>query len=309
VIAARMGLTGGLFAAAMITGTAADVGPLTPRRTIGGYEVLAADFHVHMLPFGWALLSPWDTVIEASRQGLDVVALTPHEQVWQAKVGAWWSRLTGGPEVVVGEEITAPAYHMIALGISEAVSSDQSAADAIDAVHRQGGIAIAAHPYKPFWPAYDPAARERLDGTEVVRPESWRDDHLAAELREFFATTPGAVAIGSSDYHGLVPMGYSRTYVFSRSRTPAGVLEAIRQRRVIVYARDRAFGDPALIRLASEVGVSGSAPAVPLLGAGRLFSRVAGALALVGALLFNGWLPPTDVASARRPADELPPSA
>jgi hypothetical protein len=298
-------LAGALYLAALAAGSVTDRPQPPVRRTIAGYDVLAADFHVHMLPHGWAGLSPWDTVVEASRHGLDVVALTPHEQVWQAKVGQWWSRLIGGPLVIVGEEITAPGYHMIAVGLRDAVSSDQPAAGAIDAIHRQGGVAIAAHPYWDAWPAYDEAARGRLDGTEVVRPESlvpaW-----AAELRAFAATVPRAAAIGSSDYHGLNPMGSPRTFVFARGRTEADVMEALRARRTVVFDRDRAFGDPALVRAAADQGLPGDVPPPPAaVRAARVFSRWAAALALA-AVLICCRLPSS---SSRRPAPGPDPSA
>ena len=240
---------GVLFIAALVAGTLADRSQPAVRRSIAGYDVLAADFHVHMLPHGWAGLSPWDTVVEASRHGLDVVALTPHQQVWQAKVGQWWSQMTGGPLVIVGEEITARRYHMIAVGLHDAVSSEQPTASAIAAIHRQGGVAIAAHPYEDSWPEYDVEARAELDGTEIVRPETVDPAH-AETLRAFAATVPRAAAIASSDYHGLKPMGSPRTFVFAHGRTEADVMEALRARRTVVFDRDRAFGDPALLRAA-----------------------------------------------------------
>ena len=78
-------------------------------------------------------------------QGLDAIAVTGHNEVVDAKVGRWFSRLIGGPIVLVGEEILSePRYHLIAVGISTYVDFHQRAADAIDEIHRQGGVAIAA---------------------------------------------------------------------------------------------------------------------------------------------------------------------
>lgn len=283
-----MSLAGGVYLFALIVGGVADVRQPHVRREIGGYQVLEADFHVHMLPFGWAMLSPWDTVIEADRRGLDVVALTPHQQVWPAKVGEWWARHTSGLLVIVGEEITAREYHMIAVGISEAISSDQSAARAIDAIHRQRGIAIAAHPYRLSWPAYDEEAMRSLDGVEVVRPESVGLP-LADELHEFAARASSAAPIASSDYHGLLPMGTCRTFVFARGRTVEDVLTALRERRVVVFDTTHAYGDPELIRLAAGQGlIRQPAASTPGLAA-RAVSGWGGLAVLLGVLLFNPW--------------------
>ena len=277
----------GLLAAALTAGTLSDTAPAKTARSWGGYEVLAADFHVHNFPFGWATLSPWDTVVEAGRQGLDVFALTPHQQVWAAKVARWFSEWAGGPLVLVGEEMGSVPYHLIAVGIDEAISGDQPAANAIREVHAQGGIAIAAHPYPSYWPAYDADALRVLDGAEVVRPDSQQDEAFAAELRAFFGRAP-LTAIGSSDYHGLGSIGYSRTYVFARHRTAKDVIDALRERRTVVYDRERAFGDPAMIELArANGGLPHDVPELPPPGAARRFSRYAALLALSVILLFN----------------------
>src|SRR5580698_11320518 len=99
-----------LLVAAFTLGTYADRAQKTAPIAIGGYRVLAGDFHVHSFPLSWATLGPWDTVIEARRQGLDVIAMTGHNNVLVAKVGRWFSGLTGGPTVLVGEEIIATTY-------------------------------------------------------------------------------------------------------------------------------------------------------------------------------------------------------
>ena len=190
--------------------------------------------------------------------------------------------------VLVGEEITPPDYHLLAVGITDAISGERLART-IDEVHRQGGVAIAAHPYEPFWPAYDAEALQKLDGAEVVRPESQQDEARASQLREFFRRAP-LTAIGASDSRGLGPMGYSRTYVFARERTEQGVLDAVRDGRTVVYDRGRAYGDPALIEMAAANGtLDRDAPDLPVPGGARLFSRIAAVAGLVGVLLFNKW--------------------
>jgi hypothetical protein len=284
---------GALFAAALVTGTAGDVPRPSPARALGGYQVLAADFHVHMFPLGWATLAPWDTVIEARHQGLDVIAMVPHNLVWLGKVGRWFSPILGGPMVIAGEEITAPDYHLLAVGIDEPVSAQLPIGRAIAEVHRQRGIAIAAHPYENSWPAFETALSD-LDGAEVVRPEAQNSPRMAAQLREFYArarSRGGSItAVGDSDYHGAGPMGYSRTYVFARERTEQGVLDAIREGRTVVYDRDQVYGDPAMIQIAEAAGgLRHEIPAWPTPGAARAFSRFATLLVLVGVLLLNRW--------------------
>jgi hypothetical protein len=117
----RHKVVAGLLAAGLVAGTLSDRPVPTGRRAMGGYEVLVGDFHVHSFPGSWGLLSPWDDVIEARRQGFDVIAMTPHNHIWVAKTGRWFADLVGGPIVIVGEEIAHADYHLIAVGIERTI--------------------------------------------------------------------------------------------------------------------------------------------------------------------------------------------
>jgi hypothetical protein len=251
---------------------------------LGEYQVLTADFHIHSFPLSWGVLSPWDTVMEARREGVDVIAMTPHNHTWVAKLAHWFS---GSPIVLVGEEIHSIGYHLLAIGITDIVRWRQPASNAIDEVHRQGGIAIAAHPVASYT-AYDAEAMRKLDGAEVVHPLALRSEDYAVQLRQFFSRRR-MTAIGDTDYH-LGPMsphlgeiGLCRTYVFARERSEAGILDALRQGRTVVYDRGHVYGDPDLIQMAKEDG------RLPKLALARrdqsllaLFSGIVGVFGLVG---------------------------
>jgi hypothetical protein len=176
--------------------------------------------------------------------------MTGHDHVFVAKIGRWFSNMIGGPTVLIGEEITAPNYHLLAIGIHNAIAWNQSAASAIDEIHRQGGVAIAAHPRKKFWSAYDDAALSKLDGAEIQHPLVYATPHGYPELQAFYKRG-NFTAIGDSDYHGIGPIGICRTYVFARENSSPAILQALREKHTIVLDRDgRAYGDPALIQLA-----------------------------------------------------------
>lgn len=278
---------GGLLVVALVAGTVSDVPAARTVRVIGSYRVLETDFHVHSFPFSWGTLSPWDTVLEARHQALDVLVMTPHNHVWVAQLGRWFSRRIDGPLVIVGEEIASARYHLLAAGIANTVSERQPAARAIGAVHGQGGVAIAAHPYETQSAAYDADALRTLDGAELVRPESLVRDDAASQLHAFFSRAP-LTAIGASDYHGVFQMGAARTFVFATERSEAAVLDAVRAGRTIVYDRGRPYGDPALIALVEkQAPLDRPAPPWPTPGVARAFSRLAAIIGLTAALLFN----------------------
>jgi hypothetical protein len=276
-----------LVLVALAAGTLSDSPGPNPPIVLGGFRVLAADFHVHSFPFSWATLGPLNTVLEARRQGLDVIAMTGHNHVWVAKVGRWLSRITGRPTVLVGEEIVAPRYHLLAVGVENTIGWKQSAADAIDEVHRQGGIAIAAHPLAPFWPAYDARAMSKLDAAEVLHPVIYTRPRTRSELQQFFGRAQ-LTAIGDSDFHGLGPMGLCRTFVFARDDSEPSILEALRNRRTVVYDREgNAFGDPDLVNLMRQDPRFNQLPS-PEPARLSLLSRAAGLLGLLGVFLFAG---------------------
>ena len=275
-------ISAGLLLASLGAGTLADRPQSQPPLQTAGYRVLAADFHVHSYPLSAGTLAPWDLVLEARRQSLDAIAITGHNQVEAGLWGRWFARLAGGPTVIAGEEIQAPGYHLIAAGIHSTISWRNTAAQSIAEIHRQGGVAIAAHPVRGSWPAFDAQAMAWLDASEIMQPIVWGDPDGARELRAFYQRTPLA-AIGSSDYHGMGPLGICRTYVFARDDSEHSILEAIRQHRTVVYDLEgRAWGDPALIQLAAG-RLRDREPQPP--GALDVFSRTCGLLGLIGTLI------------------------
>jgi predicted metal-dependent phosphoesterase TrpH len=287
---------------AVAAGTLSDVPRQHSPVVLGGYRVLAADFHVHTFPLSASTLAPWDVVFEARRQGLDVLAITGHNEVFAGKLGRWFSRWAGGPTVLAGEEIHAPGYHLIAVGIETTVSWRLNAVSAIDEIHRQHGIAIAAHPTAKYWAAFDAAAMGKLDGAEIVQPISYSAGNANRDMQEFLGRRR-LTAIGSSDYHGVGPVGLCRTYVFTREASEQGILEALRQGHTVVYDRGgHAYGDPERVRLAAQEGGLGRLEdGVWSPGFLVMFSRTCGLLGMLGVVLFG-----FGATSRRPPAPSFP---
>jgi len=246
-------LAGMLIVAATVVGTIIDRVPAREPITLGGYRVVAADFHTHSSTWSDGSLTPWGLVLDARHQGLDAIAVTGHRQTHDAKWARWFSERIGGPTVLVGEEIPEIPHHVIAVGITETVDSALDVGAQLDEIHRQGGIAIAAHPGPMFWKGFEPVM-DRLDGTEICHPAIYAIDEAQAVFEQFSQRT-SAAAIGSSDFHGLGRLGLCRTFVFARDTSAAAIIEAIRAKRTVVYGREgKAYGNPELIRLAAADG-------------------------------------------------------
>ena len=282
-LSTRAGAVAVILVGAVI-GTATD--PVSPRPAVraGDYWVLSGDFHVHASP-GDGALSPSMLRDEAARAGLDVIAVTNHNQSFTGRLANRIGEADDGPLMLAGEEITNPQYHLIAVGIERTVNGAQlSAVEAIAEVHAQGGVAIAAHPSPRFHAYDDDATVALLDGAEAMHADVHRDQAFRADLEAFFMrarrVNPDIAAIGSSDFHAMPPaLGRCRTYLFVSERTKAGVLDAIRTGRTLAVDGDGGLqGDPSLMQL-----LGGVRPAGPV-DAHRTWRRLSVALSWLGAL-------------------------
>ncbi len=278
-------LAGGLAAGTL--GEAPAMAP--PERQAGGYLILAADFHVHGFP-GDGALPPWLLRRQVARAGLDVYALSNHNQVATSRFGSWLARRSPGPLVIAAQEVTAPGYHLVAVGVRDVVRWDRPAAEAIRDVHAQGGVAIAAHPGRFFWPAWDDEAVALLDGVERAHGEMHFDDQAGVDFAAFWervsGVNPDVAAIGASDFHTTGTPGWCRTYVLARERTIDAVLEAVREGRTVAAgANGVLYGHPAWVSLVELAGGDVRSPPPP--DRWRR-SAVAGAwLGILGLVLFG----------------------
>jgi hypothetical protein len=278
----------GFVAIAIGLGTRLDVLPERPATYRGGYRVLEVDLHAHTR-FSDGFLSPFDLVLQARRRGLDALAITEHNILFPAQLGRWFSRRTGGPTILVGEEVTTRRFHVHGVGLTERVHAGGPLAEVIREVHRQGGVVIAAHPVKRYWPTFE-AEIEGIDGAEVMHSIAWAegDGWRWEELRDFYARQRAAghrlTAVGSSDYHFFSVLGLSRTLVFARGDGEDAVMDALRHGRTVVHDREgRAYGDPELIALLDREPYAMRAQDYAYRGSGWL-DRAARALGWLGVL-------------------------
>ena len=106
-----------------------------------------ADLHIHTAS-GDGMASPRQILdYTEAETDLDVVAITDHDDLRGAlEAREAWARGSYRFDVVVGMEVTAIEGHIIALWVEEPLPSLRPVDEVLEAVHRQGGIAVAAHP-------------------------------------------------------------------------------------------------------------------------------------------------------------------
>ena len=153
-----------------------------------------ADLHVH--PSGNSVgRGTARAMYEALRSsGLQVAVLADHNRVDVAQALVARSRDEGIPiDLVVGEEITTRGGHLVGIGLASVVPAGLSLAEAVAAVHEQGGIAVVAHPAaaRPACRVRAPARRPGR-GRSPLSPRRPRGDASGGGVGAGLARTRGA---------------------------------------------------------------------------------------------------------------------
>ncbi len=194
-----------------------------------------ADLHTHSWCSDGAQ-SPED-LVRAAAGRVDVLAITDHDQIAGAQRAREFAR--AHPElavdVVVGEEVSTLNGHVLALFVEERIPPGLSADRTLELIHRQDGLAVAAHPFHPIRyrrPGQPPLSRLLpdlpFDGIEVVNNSgfsAWLYDAWAAlcNVEWLLAVT------GGSDAHDVAYVGSALTRF--EGRDAAALRQALLARR------------------------------------------------------------------------------
>lgn len=181
----------------------------------------AADLHLHTR-HGDGMATVSELLDHVGRLGsLDVVAVTEHDNLRPgAEARELASRRALPFEVVCGLEVTTLDGHLLALWIDEPVTSFQRMEPTLEAIHRQGGVAIAPHPLSWMTRSVRRHVFDRIsahgdndgvsfDGIEEVNmsPAGRSSTAKVKKLNEAL----GLAALGCSDAHFLASVGSART--------------------------------------------------------------------------------------------------
>ena len=111
-----------------------------------------ADLHLHTT-YSDGLMTSEETVdIIAQHTSLRVIAITDHDTTEGAFVAREYAQQRQpGIEVVIGQEVTTGDGDVIGLYLQSTLPRFATAAEAIEAIHRQGGLAVAVHPFTFGW--------------------------------------------------------------------------------------------------------------------------------------------------------------
>ncbi|HEX6488687.1 MAG TPA: CehA/McbA family metallohydrolase [Candidatus Dormibacteraeota bacterium] len=213
-----------------------------------------ADLHLHTnFSDGWP--TPAQLIRHVSHNTeLDVIAVTDHDRIEGALEAAELAAAFSRPHVIVGEEVSSRDGHIVGLFLERRVRPGMSAAATIDAIHAQGGVAFAAH---PFW-----RTARAVRGHGAVHGVGWLAAELDFDAIEVENSTPGFLPfnvlarrlqtgsriaeLGNSDAHILDAVG--RAYTTFPGATAQELRQAIESGRT--RAKRRRYEAMGLMRYA-----------------------------------------------------------
>lgn len=211
-----------------------------------GYS--AADLHMHTTSSD-GVMSPYAVINEivfgnliAKKSGVGicftVIAITDHDSIEGALIAQdYYNNIhnDGELEIIVGAEVSSASGHIIALNINENIKMGMSASDTIDAIHSQGGLAVAAHPYSylPFLKdfkgvgklIYHDVIGRKFDAVEIrnSNPTEIINNHITQLVNNRNFKTS---VVGGSDSHFQSAIGKAFTVFPGKSKKD--LLDAIK---------------------------------------------------------------------------------
>jgi predicted metal-dependent phosphoesterase TrpH len=190
-----------------------------------------ADLHMHTtVSDGLASVEEMLDYI-TMRGDLDVIAITDHDRL-EASLWAHYHQYRYAFEIIPGVEVSSADGHVLALWVTEPIPKGMSLKNTADAIHKQGGIAIIAHPMEPtvcshMLPRYlshpEVLIQMGIDAVEIFNAGSITPGNNWLARRVFGKL--GLPVIGSSDAH--LPESIASAVTRFQGRTAADLRESL----------------------------------------------------------------------------------
>jgi predicted metal-dependent phosphoesterase TrpH/glycosyltransferase involved in cell wall biosynthesis len=180
------------------------------RKRLAQRDYVHVDLHMHT-DHSSDCATPAATLLEAAKvAGLDVIAITDHNEVSGAHEARELAKQIDGIEVIVAEEVkTADQGEVIGLFIEEKIPKGLTLQETIAEIRKQGGLVYVPHPFDRMHsvPDYENllAVVEDIDAIEVFNPRvafsAFNEE--AARFAEKYRIVAGA----GSDSHVAAGLG------------------------------------------------------------------------------------------------------
>jgi len=176
---------------------------------------------------------PFDLLKAARKAGLDGIVLTEHDYLWPEAELDELRAADPGLVILGGIEVTGRGGDMLVYGITDTSTLPRGIGwgELVREVHRQGGVAVAAHPNRwgqPFERVVRDSGAE-LDGIEVLSNNM--DEELRKQAQSLLKDYPQYAQLGNSDSHAPWSVGCCYTDFDAEIRSNADLAAAIRGKK------------------------------------------------------------------------------
>ncbi len=208
---------------------------------------LKIDFHVHTYYSYDSTITPSELVAYAKKRGLNGVAITDHDQIHGALKIAKEYSTKSGLIIIPGIEVTSQNGHILAFNVQEPVPAGLSVEETLEIIHRQGGIAVAAHPNALYHGQLEKRMLPRFDAIEVINASTFPFRFTVCTNHKI-ASRFRLAELAGTDAHYAPEIGYAYTILNAESSLDE-IIEAIRKRETRVYGKPI----PIRIRIEKEI--------------------------------------------------------
>ncbi len=134
--------------------------------------------------------------------------------------------------IIPGIEVSSKDGHILGLGINELIPSDLSAAETVDKIREQGGIAVAPHPFSPARKT-GVVSKAKFDAVEIFNSHAY---FLSNPLAKKFAEQNKMPMTAGSDSHFPDEVGLAYVGVTCEPKLD-DILKAIAHGEVVIFGR------------------------------------------------------------------------
>jgi predicted metal-dependent phosphoesterase TrpH len=192
--------------------------------------MLKFDLHMHTSRYSPDSVSdPYALVRQAIKIGLDGIVITEHDTLWPEDELEELAKISPNLIVLAGVEVTGRGGDMLCYGVNslKKLGRGTSWSSIIEEVHRLGGAAVAAHPFRWGQP-FDDLLKEnpQLNGIEMMSKNM--DHEMRAGAERIKTQFPRLAGLGNSDSHELDTLGTCYTLFPDGIETIQDIVYAIR---------------------------------------------------------------------------------
>ncbi|MEM3932483.1 MAG: PHP domain-containing protein [Thermoplasmata archaeon] len=187
------------------------------------------DIHIHSKYSEDGVMEISQIIKLAKIKGFYGISITDHNTMKA------YEHIEKGIDIIRGVEISSCCGHILALGIQENIPEGLSVEETIDKIKEQGGVAIAAHPYR-FWSGLGEknTLEGKFDAVEILNGRSFKKDNMKAKRLSERMGVPGT---GGSDAHFPYELGKAWIEVDDDPIT------SIKKNKLNVYGESRGLND------------------------------------------------------------------